>query len=58
MVRQAAVMLVPDVELEAKHIDLALEAVEQGRRRLQLPGGLWLVLSRTQLLVTTEHVTS
>jgi tRNA(Ile)-lysidine synthase len=58
MVRQAATMLVPNVELEAKHIDLALDAVEQGRRRLQMPGGLWLVVSQTQLQITMEQATS
>jgi hypothetical protein len=51
-------MLVPNVELEAKHIDLALDAVEQGRRRLQMPGGLWLVVSQTQLQITMEQATS
>lgn len=52
VLRQAGAQVAPTVELEAKHIDLALGAITKGRKRLQLPQGLWLLISEVDLHLT------
>jgi len=42
VLRRAVAEIEPQREVEARHIDLALDAIGAGRRRMQLPGGLWL----------------
>lgn len=53
LLRRGAAIVVPTIELEARHVDLALGAIRDERRRVQLPGGLWLVIRRTALRLTT-----
>jgi tRNA(Ile)-lysidine synthase len=53
--RKAAQMLVAEAELEAKHIDMILAAIGANRRRVQLPAGLWLMIGRSRLSISTEE---
>ncbi|PLS79048.1 MAG: tRNA lysidine(34) synthetase TilS [Chloroflexi bacterium] len=52
VLRQAVACVGGAVELEAKHVDLALAAIKAGRKRLQLPRGLWLLISGTDVRLT------
>lgn len=54
MLRRAARSLVADVELEAKHLDAALAAVQTKRRRVQLPRELWLYVMPEELRLIRE----
>ncbi len=54
LVRRAAAWVEPAAELEAIHLDLALAAVAEGRRRLQLPRQLWLVITVAEVRLTAE----
>jgi tRNA(Ile)-lysidine synthase len=49
IVRKSVQMLDPDVELQAKHLDLALAAIEAQRRRMQLPHRIWLHINQSHL---------
>ena len=49
---RAVAAVAPDVELEARHLDLALEAIRSGRRRQQLPRAVWIVIDRRRLWVS------
>ncbi len=49
MVRKSVQLLDPNVELQAKHLDLALTAIEVQRQRLQLPHRIWLRVDRSHL---------
>jgi tRNA(Ile)-lysidine synthase len=51
VLRRACAEVGPQVEVGSRHIDLALDAIGAGRRRLQLPGGLWLRIERDRLLI-------
>lgn len=55
LVRQAATEL--GLRLEARHLDLALAAIAAGRRRLQLPDGGWLHLTRDEVSLHAPKVT-
>lgn len=54
VLRKAVGLLQPNVELEAKHLDLMLAAIAAHHRRVQLPGGLWLEIGRTELRLACE----
>jgi len=54
LVRRSVQTLRPHVELQAQHIDLVLDAISIGRRRLQLPGGLWLRNDAHTIMVRSE----
>lgn len=56
MVRKSVQMLDPNVELQAKHLDLALAAIAAQRQRLQLPDRIWLRINRSQLRFEKERV--
>lgn len=58
LIRRAVNRLNTTVQLEAKHIDLVLEAVAQRRRRLQLPGRLWWERERSHWRLRSEEATS
>jgi tRNA(Ile)-lysidine synthase len=53
IVQRAAGMLT-DAPIDAKHIDLALQAIAGGRRRVQLPGRVWLIIRRGALRFVSE----
>ncbi len=53
VLRRAAARVDAAVELEARHIDLAVAAVAEGRRRLQLPHNLWLVITQAEVQLTS-----
>jgi tRNA(Ile)-lysidine synthase len=52
LVRRAVTAVAPDVELEARHLDLALAAIRNGHRRQQLPRAVWIVVDRRRLWIT------
>jgi hypothetical protein len=54
LVRRSVQTLRPHVELGAQHIDLVLDAITIGHRRLQLPGGLWLHNDTHLVVITTR----
>ncbi|HEX6293101.1 MAG TPA: tRNA lysidine(34) synthetase TilS [Herpetosiphonaceae bacterium] len=54
LLRKAAQLLAAQAELEARHIDLILAAIVDGRRRVQLPQKLWLHIRRTTLWLSAE----
>jgi tRNA(Ile)-lysidine synthetase-like protein len=54
LLRRGVQVLVPNVELEARHVDLALDAITAQRRRLQLPKGLWLHNDRRTISITAD----
>lgn len=57
LIRKAAHVLEAQAELEAKHIDAILTAIEANRRRVQLPRGLWFGIGRTELRLTLPEST-
>jgi tRNA(Ile)-lysidine synthase len=57
LIRRAVKLLNTSVQLEAKHIDLVLDAVAQQRRRLQLPGRLWWERQRSAWRLRIEEAT-
>ncbi len=56
VLRRAITEIAPEVELGAQHIDLALDAIGAGRKRMQLPGGLWLRIEREELQIGRRAV--
>jgi tRNA(Ile)-lysidine synthetase-like protein len=54
LVRRSVQTLRPHVELQAQHIDLVLDAITMRRRRMQLPGGLWLHNDAHSVVITTR----
>lgn len=55
VLRQAVARVAPTAELEAKHVDLALAAITDGRKRVQLPQGLWLLIFKTGMQLTMQR---
>ena len=54
VVHRSVQVLRSHVELQAQHIDLALDAIVAQRRRLQLPGDLWLHTNKRTVTITTH----
>jgi tRNA(Ile)-lysidine synthase len=58
IIQRAAALVAPEIELAAKHIDLALAAIGAAPgampRRVQLPQGLWLHLGRDRVQLTAS----
>lgn len=56
VLRRAVAEVEPEVEIGARHIDLALAAIGAGRKRMQLPGGVWLRIGRQELRIGRRAV--
>jgi tRNA(Ile)-lysidine synthase len=54
LVRRSVQALRSHVESQAQHIDLALDAIVAQRRRMQLPGDLWLYTNKRTITITTH----
>lgn len=54
VVRRSVQVLRSHVEPQAQHIDLALDAIVAQRRRIQLPGNLWLRTNKRTVTITTH----
>jgi len=54
LVRRSVQVLRSHVEPQAQHIDLALDAIGVQRRRMQLPGDLWLYTNKRTITITTH----
>jgi tRNA(Ile)-lysidine synthase len=49
IIRKSVQTLDPDIEVEAKHLDLALEAITVHRRRMEFPRRIGLTVTRSSL---------